>query len=74
MDEFTIHQDFCALCHRLFHFHWQLVPSLTVSGLRLPVCEECIEQINTARIVEGIEPLHAHPDAYAHCGQGDLYE
>jgi hypothetical protein len=74
MDQYTIHNGFCGLCNGLFHFHWQLVPCLSFSGQRLPVCEECIDGINLAREEEGLDPLPVHPDAYQDPMQGGLYE
>lgn len=55
----------CITCNQFFEFNPDKVPSIRVNGVREPVCQSCVEIINTRRKAEGLEPITPLPDAYA---------
>lgn len=54
----------CISCHRPFGFNPEKVPSLRVNGEREPVCRDCIERVNPARVANGLPAFTIHPQAY----------
>jgi hypothetical protein len=58
----------CYTCGKYIRFNPYLVPAIPAdksgTGTREPVCRECIEKANPARIKNGLEPIIIHPDAY----------
>lgn len=55
----------CVICHNLFSFNPERVPSTTAfNGQREPVCEHCMARVNARRKERGLEPFPILPDAY----------
>jgi hypothetical protein len=54
----------CVGCGRVFGFNPHRVPSVIVNGEREPICRDCVERSNPARIANGLEPIAILPDAY----------
>lgn len=64
----------CYGCKRIISFHPHRVPSLTVQGVRQPICRNCIERANPRRIANGLEPIRPLPGAYEPCEDNELDE
>jgi hypothetical protein len=62
----------CFGCQKLFAYNPRHVPSIRINGERQPVCRDCVEQCNPARIKNGLPPIVLHPDAYEPCSEEDL--
>ena len=54
----------CFACGNLFTFNATWVPSITIDGEKLPVCESCMTLANAKRKTMGLDPHYIHPDAY----------
>lgn len=62
----------CCMCNTLFVFNPDKVPSIPVDaegnvnpdGVKRPICEECMNKINTFRASMGEEPIYVFPGAY----------
>lgn len=54
----------CVACERVFSFNPDLVPSVTIDGVREPVCQACVDRANPLRIAGGLEPIRVMPGAY----------
>lgn len=56
----------CGNCQLLFVFDPDLVPSLTIEGVRVPFCERCINRANASpeRRAAGLPPIVPMPGAY----------
>ncbi len=54
----------CYGCKRIFSYNDEHVPSITVDGVREPVCASCVERVNPQRVANGLPPIVPHPDAY----------
>ena len=49
------------------------VPSCSaVTGKREPICRQCVDRINPARINNGLQPIVPLPDAYEACDEWEL--
>jgi hypothetical protein len=62
----------CLECQRTFGFNPHRVPSLTVNGVREPICRECILHANTLRRDQGVDEFVIHPDAYEAINESEL--
>jgi hypothetical protein len=62
----------CVGCNRLFSFNPDLVPSLTVDGIREPICQSCVVRVNPKRIANGLDPIIPLPGAYEPSGEGEM--
>jgi hypothetical protein len=62
----------CVGCKKLFSFNPMRVPSITVKGTKEPICAECVERVNPARIKNGLPPIVPAADAYDACDEGEL--
>jgi hypothetical protein len=54
----------CYLCHMLFTYNVDRVPSVIVNGRREPLCADCVRDINPKRIARGLPPIVPLPGAY----------
>ena len=54
----------CIACKTLFHFNPELVPSVTIEGVKEPICRNCVDRINPKRIANKLEPIVPLPGAY----------
>jgi hypothetical protein len=54
----------CFGCARPFSYNPRLVPSLTVDGVREPICQLCVDRANPKRIARGLPPIVPLPGAY----------
>jgi hypothetical protein len=58
----------CYTCGKLITFSPTRVPSLpanlTKTGEKEPVCRDCVERANPARIANGLPPIEILPGAY----------
>lgn len=61
---FMLAHGYCYQCKRLFGFNPDLVPSLTVSGVKEPFCRTCIDAANPIRVRNGLAPIVPLPGAY----------
>ena len=62
----------CYGCGRLFTHSPLRVPSVLVSGTRVPICQRCVEAANPQRIARGLEPIVVLPGAYDACDEAEL--
>jgi len=63
----------CWTCGGLFTFNPVRVPSITDgSGVRQPICRNCIELANRMRMDKGMEPFPVPVDAYEACDENEL--
>jgi hypothetical protein len=54
----------CYGCGRLFTYSAERVPSITVKGVREPICQECVDQANVLRKRNGLPLIVPLPGAY----------
>ena len=54
----------CFGCGRTFSFHPDRVPSITINGIREPICLNCVERANPIRVQNGLDPIRILPGAY----------
>jgi len=54
----------CYVCKGLFTFNADRVPSITVNGVREPICADCVALANPRRIANGLDPIVPLPGAY----------
>jgi hypothetical protein len=54
----------CFGCKRLFTFNADHVPSIPINGVREPICQTCVDEVNPGRVARGLEPIVPHPNAY----------
>jgi hypothetical protein len=63
----------CWVCRKLFTFNPVRVPSIRDgSGVRQPICRNCIEMANRVRVIKGMEPFPVPGDAYEACDEAEL--
>lgn len=62
----------CYGCHRVFSYNPVAVPSITVNGVREPICQNCVNLVNPKRIANGLPPIVPLPDAYMGCDESEL--
>jgi hypothetical protein len=62
----------CFGCKQPFYFNPNKVPAIRVEGEKMPVCRDCIERANRARIAIGIAPFEIDPHAYEPLDEGEL--
>jgi hypothetical protein len=55
----------CVGCREKISFNPARVPSIVVDEVRLPICKNCAEKANVARIKQGFETFQIYPDSYA---------
>ena len=58
----------CLVCHQLFSFNPEHVPSFNGE----PICEPCITEVNKARVEKGRPPFKIYADAYEPIEAGAL--
>lgn len=54
----------CIGFKTIFGFNPDLVPSITIDGVRQPICQDCVERVNPRRVANGLEPIVPLPGAY----------
>lgn len=54
----------CIGCGNVFTYSAERVPSITVKGVREPVCQTCVDIANPERIKNGLPPIVPLPGAY----------
>jgi len=54
----------CVGCKQLFAFNAERVPSITIDGVKQPICRDCVARVNPRRIANGLEPIVPLPGAY----------
>jgi hypothetical protein len=64
----------CIGCHQPFAFHPHKVPSIFVNGDKHPICQQCVDRVNPARIKNGLEPIVPLPGAYEPADETDWIE
>jgi hypothetical protein len=63
----------CIGCGQIFSFNPVRVPSSSaITGKREPICERCVERINTVRKQKGLPPVVPSPDAYEAADESEL--
>jgi hypothetical protein len=63
----------CIGCGLPFSYNPMRVPSCSaVTGEREPICRQCVDRINPARINNGLQPIVPLPDAYEACDESEL--
>jgi hypothetical protein len=48
------------------------VPSVTIKGIKEPICAGCVERVNPVRVKNGLQPIIPAADAYDACDEGEL--
>jgi len=69
---FALCYSTCFGCGRPFGYNPMRVPSVRVNGEREPICRDCVERANPARIANGLDPIVPAPDAYDACDESEL--
>ena len=54
----------CCVCHVLFSFNPDLVPSVVTARGKLPICRACVEWANPKRAEKNLPPIVVLPGAY----------
>lgn len=62
----------CIGCKRLFSFNPNLVPSITIEGVREPICQSCVDIANPKRIANGLAPIVPLPGAYEAADEAEV--
>lgn len=69
---YVIVMEPCVVCRATFTFHPNKVPSIRVRGVRRPICESCVHQVNRARENRGLPPFPILPGAYEAADEADI--
>ncbi len=70
---FAITMSRCFGCGHLFYFNRSLVPRIIADGgVRRPLCLNCINGINKAKVAVGLKPIVIHADAYRPPDENEL--
>jgi hypothetical protein len=62
----------CINCYRLFSFNPNLVPSISINGVREPICRSCVDRANPIRVAKGLEPINILPGAYEGAEESEI--
>lgn len=62
----------CCACTELMSFNPHKVPSVKINGVREPVCQRCVEEVNTRRRRLGLEEWAILPGAYEAMNEEEL--
>jgi hypothetical protein len=62
----------CIGCGQLMAYNPMRVPSVTIEGVRQPICRNCVERVNPLRKANGLMPIVPLPDAYEPCPEEEL--
>jgi hypothetical protein len=54
----------CVVCREPFVFNPFKVPSVTVLGVREPICRRCVDLANPWRVANGLAPIVPAPGSY----------
>ena len=49
------------------------VPSITIAGVREPICADCVAWVNPIRVQNGLDPIHVLPGAYEPAEDTKIY-
>ena len=74
MTGYVMAHSACIGCGKIFSFNPMHVPSLRINGNREPVCRDCVDRVNPARVKNGLAPIVPHKDAYEPCPEEELHE
>jgi len=72
MGGYAIAFGHCFGCQKPFGFNPMRVPSISIKGIREPICQACVDKANPGRIAGGLPPIVPHPDAYEPCREEEL--
>lgn len=73
MSGYAFAQSPCLVCHQVFSYHPHKVPShRDASGVKQPICQNCMNLVNTKRKEKGLEPFPILPGAYEPCPEEEL--
>ena len=61
---YAIVHSACFGCSRVFGYNPHRVPSIPINGDRKPICQDCVDLCNPARIRNGLQPIVPMPGAY----------
>ena len=64
----------CFGCNRLFCYNPLRVPSIKspYTGVKEPICFECVQRVNPMRIKNGLPPIKPFRDAYDPVDESEL--
>lgn len=62
----------CFGCKGPMTFNPNLVPSISINGVKEPICKTCVDKVNPVRIKNGLEPIVLHPDAYSAANESEI--
>ncbi len=62
----------CFGCKGVFSYNPHRVPSISIEGVREPVCLSCVEKVNPVREANGLALISLHPEAYQPIHEGEL--
>jgi hypothetical protein len=62
----------CYACTRPFGFNPHKVPSITIQGVREPLCKKCVEEANRRRKAGGLQEFKIDPQAYEAIEESEL--
>jgi len=71
---YAICHGFCFGCGRIFGFNPLRVPSIPhpKTGVREPICRDCVELANPRRAANGLPPIVPAADAYEPIDEQEL--
>lgn len=81
MTGYAIVTSACFGCGALFSYNPHRVPSIPIdpttgqpssTGVRQPICRECVDRANPQRVASGLEPIEVYPDSYEPVEEGEL--
>jgi hypothetical protein len=62
----------CFGCKGVFMYNPLRVPSISVNGVKEPICKKCVDRVNPQRKKNGVPEIVPHPDAYEAADEGEL--
>lgn len=62
----------CCVCGNVFSFNPHLVPSVRINNVREPMCKQCIDEANHARLIRKEQPIEVRNGAYEPMDETEL--
>lgn len=62
----------CIACKGVFMFNPLRVPSISINGVKEPICKSCVERVNPMRRKNGVPEIVPAPDAYDAADESEL--
>lgn len=62
----------CVGCGKMFSFHPNKVPSISITGVKEPICEDCVKRVNPIREAKGLSLITYSKDAYEVTDEQDI--